>query len=149
MGDRCYYRAEVRREDLLRFMKILVQETYESVEAYLKVYKYTNDAPFIEVEFEEINYGGWMQTEEAAAAGLVFHGFHGAGGDYAACSFVAFNDKLYHVVDLDGPIVSVHSVVDEEGQAAITIDPDDLARVKAYEEAWWRFKKLFPDSTQG
>ncbi len=144
MGDRCYYRAEVRREDLVHFMKILVGEAYESPEEFFKIHKYVADSPFVEVEIEEINYGGWTQTEEAAKEGLVFRGYHGSGGDYEACSFVALNKKLYSVVDLDGPVATVHCKVDDEGQATVTINQDDLEKIKAHAEAEWRFQKQYP-----
>ena len=144
MGDRCYYKAGVRREDLPRFVEILIGETYESVEAFLKVHKYVEDGPFIEVEVEAINYGGWTETEEAAAEGLVFRGWHGAAGDYSACSFVALDKELYSTIDLDGPVASVVCMMNEEGKATVSIDEAQLVRIREYAEAWWRFRRLYP-----
>ena len=146
MGDRCYYRAEIRREDLCRFMDLLVGEKYETVEEFLKIYTDTDDGPLIEIEVEEINYGGHRATEKAAKEGLVFRGSHGAGGSYMAMSFIGIDGELHVVLDDDGILVTALYDVDDEGQASVRVNDEQLASVKAYAEAEWRFAKQFPVS---
>jgi hypothetical protein len=53
---------------------------------------------------EEVNYGWWQELNDAAAAGIIFVGYHGDGGDYGACNFVSagHGDVLYAEQTHDG-----------------------------------------------
>ena len=68
----------------------------------------------------------------------------GKDGTFAGGADIAADKKLYSVVDLDGPVATVHCKVDDEGQATVTINQDDLEKIKAHAEAEWRFQKQYP-----
>lgn len=149
MGDRCYYRADVPRKHFTRFMKIMLGEEWESAEAYITYHenryggvKYGKHT--ISIEIEEMNYGGYDDMLLAASQGLEFRGWHGFGGSYPAGVFVGIGGQFYEMPDLDGPVVSVAVVVDEEGQATVSISDNCLKDAKQYYEAEWRWRNLYP-----
>lgn len=89
MGDRCFVRMKVRSADLPRFEEIFGAKFYNELEEA--------SPGVLELTECEANYGRWDDRREAAAAGLVFIGWHGAGGDYGPRRFAAFGGRQVEV----------------------------------------------------
>ncbi len=53
----------------------------------------TEHKDILELEFEEMNYGGYDQLQEIAAKGIPFHGWNGPGCSYGHGVFAAFEGK--------------------------------------------------------
>ena len=76
MGDRTWVNITVFEEDYEEFIGIMGEPNQVS-----------DYPPFCELEYEEVNYAGWNQLDEAAQKGLRFYGSHGSGGSYGYGSF--------------------------------------------------------------
>jgi len=108
MGDRCYLRITLKREDLDRFGAALGERPgatwwEEEEEA----------APgIVEVGVTEANYAWYEDRGRAADEGIPFFGWHGEGGDYGSFAFVS----------LDGE--HVEAAIDRDGYLVIQVDED-------------------------
>lgn len=62
------------------------------------------------VILEEANYACREELEKAAAAGILFHGRHGCGGDYGAEEFVSDGASVtYADTDIGGELTMLYS----------------------------------------
>lgn len=130
MGDRCYLSIYWKKSDT---EKLLATEVFAAT---------TLESIFDEVEEEgeqmhgvvfEANYGWWTELTELAKAGVVFHGWHDAGGTYGDGVFCSWDSEYFEaeaLYDWTGPAVAL----DEDGNPI----PSGLARARAYLAA---FKK--------
>jgi len=121
MGDRCWLQVTVHRNHVDAFWEAVGDEP-----------KYNN--PTMDewgnstYEVEEANYGWYDQLDAAAAAGCIFEGQHGPGGEYGPAAFACDGQGLCHNVDCDHestPVVRCG----EDG-----VDQRDLVVVQNY----WR-----------
>ena len=136
MGDRTYYQAKVRKDDLPKFTRIVFSYEKDAHpdwdhEKWLGLWEdvFADTETFVEVADCQANYGYWDQTQDAAMAGCVFYGFHGAGGEYGAGGFVGIGEKVYGV-DMShygDPMVGV--------QGDGTISEKELESVREYLKA--------------
>lgn len=90
MGDRCYLRITLKREDLDRFGQHL---------GYLPGDRWWDelDEPadgLVEVGIFEANYGLTDQRMAAAQAGVAFVGWHSEGGEYGSYEFASAGGEM-------------------------------------------------------
>jgi hypothetical protein len=96
--------VKVRKDDLPKFTGIVFSFGKDAhpdwgYEEWLKEWEevVVDTETFVEVEDCQANYGFWDQTQDAAKAGCVFYGSHGAGGEYGCGGFVGVGEKFYGI----------------------------------------------------
>ena len=107
MGDRCYLRIKVRRQDEKLWAPIAGEET---IGRWLDLDEPDDGkSPTLEGSIDEANYGWFDELTQAAELGCVFEGRHEEGGEYDAEEFAAIGGKLfiYSVGKDGGPIVTL------------------------------------------
>ena len=93
MGDRCYLRIKVRRQDEKLWAEVAGEE---NIGDWLNLDEPDDGkSPVLEGSIDEANYGWINELEAAARAGCVFEGRHEAGGEYDAEEFGAIDGKLF------------------------------------------------------
>jgi hypothetical protein len=138
MGDRCYLRITLKREDLDRFgqyMKCKPGERWWDEE---------QDEPadgVIEVGIFEANYAMTAQRTEAAQAGLVFFGWHGEGGEYGGYEFASAGGEM------------LECATDRNGDLVLVLDHDlnvqnDLEHIRRYIAMRRQVRELMGIETQ-
>jgi hypothetical protein len=86
MGDRAYVRITCRREDAERFQQLgFVEDDSESDIA-------------VSMVDDEANYAHYSALTALAKAGIVFFGWHDAGGEYDGSMFASDGTGEYHDV---------------------------------------------------
>ena len=104
MGDRCWAALRIKTTDIEKFKKIDYIEL-ENVDL-------TEDT--IEIQFDEINYGGSDLLDSIEAEGLCCTLEHGAGGDYGPGEEVIFfGYRHYRSITHDG---SYYIAADSDGE---------------------------------
>ena len=87
----------VRTKDLGAF------EEATGWDGYLNADDAEEGEQFVQINIDEVNYGGDDELEAAAKAGIPFYGYHSAGGCYGAMLFAALGGKtLWQDCDSDG-----------------------------------------------
>lgn len=105
MGDRCWIRVYLRKQDLEKFNEATGWSTdYEELD--------DGDDGQFSLEISEVNYGGDDQLGMAAGAGIRFHGQHGPGNCYGPGMFAS-----------DGHAISAIDL-DLEGYVTVRYDPE-------------------------
>jgi hypothetical protein len=122
MGDRTWVKLTIRETD-----KDLVTAEFGD---------YYNDGPneddvpgLIDLEYDEVNYGGYVSLEKLAKANpsLVLVGQHGAGSSYHAMSFHCLDGGVGFIDD-HGEQPSVPVYFDPTG--ALYIDPKEAKKIR-------------------
>ena len=86
MGDRTWVEVTVRRDCLAKFLEMTDRDMNED----------PGKGPWEVLFYEEVNYGGSEGHNAAAAAGCVFYGCHGSGGEYGAYDFWSDGSGVLH-----------------------------------------------------
>jgi hypothetical protein len=107
MGDRCWLQVTVRKRDEQKFLEAVDEDP-----RYLEREEDEWGNP--RLTCDEANYGWYDELDVAAAAGCVFHGDHGAGGEYGPATFASDGSGGCHNVDADRESMPV-VVVGEQG----------------------------------
>ena len=124
MGDRCNMNITVCRDDV----GALGTNGFGAEPCGGDWYNEIEDGGdgLVDLVLEEVNYGGYRELEEAAAAGILFYGAHGCGGDYGPSEFVSDGKRvLYAGTDHEGEICVAYSADAAKRRA-------ELARVRRY-----------------
>ena len=112
MGDRCYLRIKVRRQDEKLWAEVAGEE---KIEGWLDLDEPDDGkSPVLEGSIEEVNYGWVDELMKAAELGCVFEGRHEAGYDYDAEEFGAIGGKLF-----------IYAVA-QNGAPAVELDEETL-----------------------
>ena len=132
MSDCCFVRVCVREKDAAKFQKIFWPDTPVNHDRVPP-----NDGEeklFIELEYEEVNYGGVNELEEAARAGLFFFGIHHRGDDYEGEKFCSWRCALHmHTIDIDG---------------VLTLAADDEDDLRDSKRRWKRFLHVYEQAVR-
>ena len=110
MGDRCFFSMTVLKEDRDRVTNIMFGEGWAK---YPWPEEEDNGDGTITLIEHEANYGYWDQRQELAKAGMVFEGYHGAGGEYGECVFACINGEHVDAAAIEATPVAL---VNREGQ---------------------------------
>ena len=127
MGDRCYYSVRVYRPHAEKFAEMVLGTKDHTQFFDWDMTAKDQEEHYIHLVDESANYGLYDETAAAAAKGLIFTGFSGAGGCYDPAIFCGIGEKFFHVsanVDYD-PIVLVF----DGGQ----VSDGELKRVRAFQ----------------
>ena len=112
MGDRCYLRIKVRRQDEKLWAKVTDEEY---IAEWLDLDEPDDGkSPTLEGSIDEVNYGWIDELTKAAELGCVFEGRHEAGGEYDAEEFGAIDGKLF-----------IYAVA-QNGSPAVDLDEETL-----------------------
>ena len=112
MGDRCYLRIKIRRQDEKLWAPIAGEET---IGRWLDLDEPDDGkSPTLEGSIDEVNYGWFDELTQAAAAGCVFEGRHEAGSEYDAEEFAAIGGELF-----------IYAVA-QNGAPAVELDEETL-----------------------
>jgi hypothetical protein len=85
MGDRCYLYVTVEKARAKEFCDIVFGcETGPEHEGEFHV----------SYEVQGANWGAYDERKEAAEAGILFYGYHGAGGEYGSVAFCGGDGEL-------------------------------------------------------
>jgi len=125
MGDRCWLTIYVNEEDKEKVTEIFGEEGYQNIVV---------DKKKIQIDYEEVNYGGYDELKDLAEAKIDFEGNHAAGGCYIGGNFACIDGHLVEVMsDPDGnPLVPC----DENG-----VNLNLINIVKKYYEYYDKFWK--------
>ena len=116
MGDRAYVRITCRREDAERFQQLgFVEDDSESDIA-------------VSMVDDEANYAHYSALTALAKAGIVFFGWHDAGGEYDGSMFASDGTGEYHDVLSTPNELLVLARVKPDGSIA----EGDLDRARKY-----------------
>ena len=101
MGDRCYLRIKVRRQDAKLWAQVTDEE---DIAEWLDLDEPDDgESKTLEGSIDEVNYGWTDELTKAAELGCVFEGRHEEGGEYEAEEFGGIGGVLYsHGVGKDG-----------------------------------------------
>jgi len=116
MGDRAYVRITCRREDAERFQQLgFVEDDSESDIA-------------VSMVDDQANYAHYSALTALAKAGVVFFGWHDAGGEYDGSMFASDGTGEYHEVlsTANEPLALARM------KPGGTIVEEDLDRVRKY-----------------
>lgn len=138
MGDACYLRIIMKREDLDRFGTIMHAEPGEPW------WNEEHEEPahgIVDLGICDANYAWGRQRLAAAKAGIPFYGWHGEGDEYGA----------YNFASLDGELVDCHAARD--GDLLLAIDHDlniktDIQHVRRYVTMLKAVRELFGIESQ-
>jgi hypothetical protein len=114
MGDRCWAALRIKSSDIEEFKKLddFDNDDIDSIEET------------VEIQFDEINYGGEHLLDSIAAAGLCCTMEHGAGGNYGPGEeIVFFGYRHYRSITHDG---SYYIAADSNGDPV----PDSIEELK-------------------
>lgn len=112
MGDRCYLRIKVRRQDEKLWAKVAGEE---KIDDWLDLDEPDDgESPTLQGDIQEVNYGWVDELTEAAKLGCVFEGRHEAGGEYDAEEFGAIGGRLF-----------IYAVA-QNGSPAVDLDEETL-----------------------
>ena len=112
MGDRCYLRIKVRRQDEKLWAEVAGEET---IGRWLDLDEPDDGkSPTLQGDIQEVNYGWTDELAEAAGLGCVFEGRHEASSEYDAEEFGAIGGKLF-----------IYSVA-QNGSPAVELDEETL-----------------------
>jgi hypothetical protein len=121
MGDRCYMTVYVAREYVHLFKDLFLEDMGEGSPAVARLFE------------EEANYayniGCGSDGFGLLPKGIPYYGEHGAGGDYAECSFATTGDEMRCVPSLHGDPVA-H--IERNGRPSAA----DLREIMKYYEAY-------------
>lgn len=107
MGDRCYLRIKVRRQDAKLWAQVADEE---DIAKWLDLYEPDDgESKTLEGSIDEVNYGWTDELTKAAGLGCVFEGRHEEGGEYDAEEFAGIGGRLFiYAVGKDGsPLVNL------------------------------------------
>lgn len=85
MGDRCYLEIRLHDKDVKRFCEIVKEGDPEDWACNID-HADGNSKTYC---VDEVNYGWYDELTDVAAAGIIFSGYHGHGGNYGAYNFVS------------------------------------------------------------
>ena len=112
MGDRCYLRIKVRRQDEKLWAEVAGEE---HISEWLDLDEPDDgESPTLQGDIQEANYGWIDELTEAAKLGCVFEGRHEAGGEYDAEEFGAIGGRLF-----------IYAVA-QNGSPAVELDEETL-----------------------
>ncbi len=130
MSDTCYSSLRCRQVDREKF-EALGFRVIEDIQLF-------ENEHWIDLEFEECNYGAYDDLHSMAAAGIPFHGRHGSGSDYPECVFAAADGMISWPAAINGrPAVSAPVGV---------VDDGDMAEVVRYVTLLRRAKELLGEA---
>jgi len=120
MGDTTWARLRFHKNDKEAFAKILEDEFDEDEDEFDEEYNQTNEPCVYELQFDEVNYGGYDMVETMWNAKLTFWYEHGYGGNYGGAMMVGFFGD------------SAEVETDNQGRVLITVqrNSDDTAIVR-------------------
>ena len=138
MGDRCWFRLTCLRKDLPGFREFIVEEFDD--EYYKKLLlNFTNDYDEVDLEIEEMNYGGENEVQELAEKKLTFFVDTGRGGNYDEEEKCCFFGELVSWV---GDTYSVDTTIDWEKEE-ITVNQSSIDWLKNFIRVKNLVKKYF------
>ena len=112
MGDRCYLRIKVRRQDAKLWAEVTDEE---EIADWLGLDELDDgESKTLEGSIDEANYGWVDELTKAAKLGCVFEGRHEAGCEYDAEEFGAIGGKLF-----------IYAVA-QNGSPAVDLDEETL-----------------------
>jgi hypothetical protein len=105
MGDRTWFRLEIRDDELQKFKSKITDFDWLTEEA-----EDTATGSLI-LQADEMNYGGQDMQDEMKAARFTFMGEHGDGGGYDAYEFACFMGEFADMPRTKGmgPVVPINS----------------------------------------
>lgn len=93
MGDRCYMNVWVRKEHLLDFCKEIGEEDAVGDYSYFRPLHSTRS--WVNMQFDEVNYGCFDERLEAGKKGLIFFGTCTPGYSYDGEVFYSDGRKMH------------------------------------------------------
>lgn len=138
MGDRTYAYYKVHPEDILAACELGLCNIDPSED-------YTNFGGEVAPDsglrhVDEVNYGGGMDWEDMAEAGIRFYGWHGAGGEYGASDFYSTGSGLYDYDTGENGGYVVYPNTNGE------IDAEEIRALKTFVRNMWATKKLIDEA---
>jgi len=142
MGDRCYLSMWWKKSDtekLLAASRGVFGACSKPEDIFSDV---EEDGEEIHGSRDEANYGWFEQLTAMAKAGLVFHGWHGPGGEYGEKVFLGFNGEYIEVDSVrQEPVVPV----DDDGNPEV----NPLAQVRHYVETMKKAQAYMKEEAHG
>ena len=111
MGDRCYLEVYVATVHVERFSQIVFGES--AIKAGFEHF----DGAMLTVD-DQADWGLYDELLEAAEAGCIFEGNHGAGSNYGGAMFAAYGGKVAYIS------------TDGSGESMVPVNPAWLANEK-------------------